>query len=133
MKSFAVDLEALLTVAAAIVDADGVLQEANAGFLRLLPGDLTQPERAQVRGFFVQPSFAALAASDSGGYAGLMTIGDPMGKTRTLRGRVWRTDAGIRVLAEYDIAELERLNDAMHDLNQESAMAQQTLSRANVK
>ncbi|MBP8296763.1 MAG: GGDEF domain-containing protein [Burkholderiales bacterium] len=136
MKSFAVDLDSLLTVAAAVLDANGVLLEANAGFVRLLPGDCTQPIGARVGRFFVRPAFSALiaAAIQEGdcAYRGAMTIGDQAGETRTLRGQVWRTGNGIRVLAEYDIADLERLNDAMLELNRESAISRDTLARTNV-
>ncbi len=52
--------------------------------------------------------------------------------TRTLRGRVWRTDRGVMVLAEFDIAELERINDAMLSLNRDSSVAQYSLSQANI-
>jgi len=66
------------------------------------------------------------------GYRGLMTIGDYAGKTRTLHGRVWRAEGGLRVLAEYDIADLERISDALLDLNRESSVAQHALTQANV-
>jgi two-component system cell cycle response regulator len=136
MKSFPTDLEAMVTIAAAVLDAKGVLLEANAGFLRLLPPGCGQPVGAIAARFFIQPPFSALCAApaDPGkeSYRGLMTIGDYEGKTRTLLGRVWRTCAGVRVLAEYDIAELERLNDAMLDLNREASDARQALARANV-
>jgi diguanylate cyclase (GGDEF)-like protein len=136
MKSFAVDLDTLLTVAVGVLDASGVLLEANAGFLRLLPASCAQPIGAKVTRFFIQPNFATLVAAadqdDHDGYRGLLTIGDSAGKTRTLRGRVWRAAVDIRVLAEYDIGDLERINDAMLELNQESSVAQNTLTRANV-
>lgn len=136
MKSFPVDLDALLSVAAAVLDADGKLIEANAGFLRLLPAEGTPPIGAPAMRFFVQPTFAELAAAMDrnahAGYRGLLTIGDPRGKTRTLRGHVWRNAVGIRVFAEYDIAELERLTDAMLELNQESFVVQRTLVGQNV-
>lgn len=78
MKSFAHELEALLTVAAAVLDADGVLLEANAGFLRLLPAAIAAPIGAKLSRFFIQPNFATLLASTGGapstGYGGLMTI-----------------------------------------------------------
>jgi diguanylate cyclase (GGDEF)-like protein len=67
-----------------------------------------------------------------GGYHGLLTIGDYDGKSRTLRGRVWRTVTGIRVLAEYDIADLERVNDAMLDLNRDESLARHSLTRAHI-
>lgn len=136
MKSFNLDPGELLSVAAAVLDADAVLLDANQGFLRLLPQDGLQRLGARVSRFFIQPTFADLrhAVQRDGlhGYQGLMTIGDRDGKTRTLKGRAWRGNAGINVLAEYDIAELERLNDAVLSLNQESSVAQQALARANV-
>lgn len=135
MKSFAVDLDALLTVAAAILDSSGVLLGANAGFLRLLPGEGEPSIGDNVARFFIQPAFAALVAaadSQSDGYRGLMTIGDYDGKTRTLRGRAWRAGPRIRVLAEYDIADLERSLDVLTELNQESSVTTQALARENI-
>ena len=136
MKSFPVDLEALQTVVAAVLDNDGVLLEANAGFLRLFPPEFAQLIGTRVARFFIQPSFAVLGATMSNdgndSYHGLLTIGAYGASSRTLRGRVWRTSKGLRVLAEYDIAELERLSDAMLALNRESAAAQHTLTQSNV-
>jgi two-component system cell cycle response regulator len=136
MKSFRVDLASLLTVAAAVLNQDGVLLKANAGFLRLLPADVPEPVGSKVGRFFVQPTFASLTATldrdGRSGYRGLLTIGDYDGKARTLRGRVWRTATGIRVLAEYDIADLERVNDAMLGLGQEQSLAQHALTRAHI-
>ena len=137
MKSFSYDLASLQAVVAAVLDQDGVLIEANAGFLRLLPPGLAEPIGARVARMFIQPSFAALMGATMSkdghdSYHGLLTIGDYGGMSRTLRGRVWRTATGLRVLAEYDIAELERLNDAMLELNKESTVAQHTLAQSNV-
>jgi len=136
VKSFALALEELLTVAAAVLDAGGILPEANAGFLRLLPTNITAPIGAKVSRFFIQPNFRTLLVSMGGapsvGYRGLMTIGDPNGTTRTLLGRAWQSEEGIRILAEYDIAELEMLAGAMLDLNRESSVAQHALTRENV-
>ena len=136
MNLFPVDLNALLTVAAAVLDDEGVLLEANAGFLRLLPEDCASPVGAMATRFFIQPAFSVLlAASENAStesYLGLMTIGDYLGRTRTLNGRVWRTAFGVRVLAEYDIAELEKLYELTLDLNRQASDAQSTLARANV-
>lgn len=136
MKSFPVDLAALQAVVAAVLDKDGVLLEANAGFLRLLTPVLPQPIGARVARFFIQPTFATLITSmiqeghDS--YHGLLTIGDYNTKTRTLRGHAWRTETGLRVLAEYDVAELERLSDAILALNRDAATVQHTLAQSNI-
>ena len=136
MKSFPIDLEDLLTIAAGVLDATGILLEANAGFLHLLPPGCSQPIGSKVSRFFIQPDFATFVALQDGhghaGYQGLITIGDYAAKTRALRGRVWRTTTGIRVLAEYDIIDLERLNDAMLDINRDASAVQDTLARANV-
>ena len=115
---------------------DGVLLEANAGFRRLLPATCAQPIGATVARYFTQPSFADLIAASAqegqDGYRGLLTIGDYAATTRTLRGRVWQSGRRIRVLAEYDIDELERLTDVMLELNREASVAQLSLTRANV-
>lgn len=135
MKSFPIDLMALHAVVAAILDQEGVLLEANAGFLRLLPSDLTQPIGARAARFFIQPSFATLSARSpdaQDSYHGLLTIGDYGGRARTLRGHVWRTDTGLRLLAEYDVSELERLSDTMLDLHQDAATMQHTLTQSYV-
>ena len=136
MKSFTLDIATLQTVAAAILDENAVLLEANAGFLRLLPATFTRPFGARVARFFIQPDFAALsAAAASGaddGYRGLLTIGDRAGKTRTLHGRVWSVAGTLRLLAEFDIAGMEALMGTMLDLNRESSVAQHALSQANV-
>lgn len=136
MKSFEVDLGDLHTIAAAILADDGVLLDANAGFLRLIPSSIAQPIGAKVSGVFAQPTFAALVAAATAkgpdGYRGLITIGEYGDKSRTMRGRVWRSGSGLRLLAEHDIADMEKLNDAILILNQDMASAQQELSRAHV-
>jgi two-component system cell cycle response regulator len=135
LKSFVVELESLLTVVAAVLDRNGVLLEANAGFRRLLAASATSPIGTKVARFFIQPNFVALMAAVEGDnadcYHGLLTIGDYAGTIRTLRGRAWRTDTGIRILAEYDIAELETLAGAVLKLNRESAISQRSLIQAN--
>jgi len=134
-QPFAVDLDALQSVAAAMLDSNGVLLRANAGFLRLLPASPEPYVGNRVSRFFIQPGFGSLLKAIDGdpleGYRGAMTIGDRAGVTRTLRGHAWRSDIGIQLIAEYDIAELEKLNDAMLDLNKESSIAQYALTSAN--
>ena len=137
MPWFAPELEPLLAVAAAMLDQNGTLIEANAGFLRLIEIEGRQPIGALATRFFVQPNFAALtcAPADSAGelYRGLLTIGVYLGHTRTLCGRVWRFEAHLRVLAEYDIEEFERLNELVLKLNLDSSDAQLRLTQANLQ
>jgi diguanylate cyclase (GGDEF)-like protein len=134
VRSFPAELDSLLAVAAALLDEEGSLLEANAGFLRLLsaPGNAIG---ANVAGLFVQPDFVALVAAargDAEGYRGLMNLGERGGEIRTLRGRAHWGDTGIRVLAEYDVEGLELLAKAMVGLNEESSVARQALVRSNV-
>ncbi len=56
-----------------------------------------------------------------------------MVRTWSLQARVWRVDAQIRLLAEYDIEELMKLNDAVLKLNHDYADAQFQLAQTNVK
>lgn len=130
-------LDALRAVAAATVDEHGVLVRANEGFRRLIePATPAQPG-ALVAQCFIQPSFAALVAAgaDAAGdvHHGLLTIGDYQGSTYTVRGVVTRDGALLHLLAEHDIAELERLNAVVLALNNDYAVSQRELAQANVE
>jgi len=130
------ELGRLLAVAAAVLDETGLLVEANAGFLRLIKVEGQQPIGAPAGHFFIQPDFAsighALPGADGEIYRGLLTIGDYLGQTRTVRARIWRASAQLHLLAEVDVEELERLSDAMLDLNRDYAAAQRELVQANL-
>ncbi len=136
MKISTEDLRPLLSVAAAMLDSSGVLLDANAGFLRLLGPGAEARVGSVIRRFFLQPGFSEMMGSPGGGegelYRGLMTIGDMTGESRTLRGRVWRAADGIRLLAEHDVEELERIGDTMHELNRESLLSQRALGLENI-
>jgi two-component system, cell cycle response regulator len=137
LKRSARDLEPLLAVVAAVLNEDGTLVEANAGFLRIAKLEGSNPIGAHASRVFLQPTFADFVRADGGAgeeiYRGLLTMGDPMGATRTLQARVWRLDSKLRLLAEYDIDELERLNEKMLDLNRDYANAQLELAQTNLK
>jgi len=137
VKWTAPDLDALLAVAAATLDESGTLRRANAGFLRLVEQSGSTPIGAPVARYFIQPDFAALMAAPAGAdgeiHRGLLTLGDYAGRTRSLRGHVWREAGGLRVLAEYDIEDIERANDAVIELNRDYADAQLQLVQANLK
>jgi len=123
----------LLAVATARLSPAGKLLEANAGFLRLLEGGSGAGDL--VARFFVQPAFAAIAAAAPDGglaYRGLMTIGAIEGRTRTLRGQVWREAGELHLLAEFDIEELGRINDQVLALNRELTEAQRALAQAHL-
>ena len=137
MPGFARDLQPLLAVAAATMNEDGTLIEANAGFLRIVKLEGLDPIGAQVSQFFLQPNFATLVLQDAGAdgetYRGLLNMGDNMAAPRTLQARIWRLGSSLRLMAEYDIGELERLNEKMLDLNRDYANTQLELAQANLK
>jgi signal transduction histidine kinase len=131
------ELEPLLALVAATLDEDGTLIEANAGFLRLIGMADLPPHGAPVARFFIQPDFSSLLGVPSGAngeiHCGLMTLGEYGGKTRSLRGRVWRAAGRLGVLAEYDIEDMDRLSESVLELNHDYAMAQFELARTNLK
>jgi two-component system cell cycle response regulator len=133
---FAHNLEPLLAVAAATLTEDGALIDANAGFLRIIKLEGKYAIGARASRFFLQPNFATLVHADAKPdgeiYRGLLTMGDDA-TTRTLRARIWRLDSRLRVLGEYDVDELERLNAKMMDLNRDYANAQLELAQTNLK
>jgi two-component system, cell cycle response regulator len=134
---FARELEPLLAIAIATLDEDGKLIEANAGFLKVIGIEASSMRRARTAQFFIQPNFATLVRQNDGAdgeiHSGLLTLGDYSGRTRTLRARVWRVGRRLRVLAEHDVAELERLADTVLELNSDYAQAQFDLVQVNLK
>jgi signal transduction histidine kinase len=137
MMNDATSLDPLFAVAAAVLNDKGELIEANAGFHRLVVRRDTSTPRSDIAHLLIQPDFSALwrAPPDLDGlvYQGLLTIGEYMGQTRTLRARVWRENEYLRILAEYDIEDLERLNTSILRLNRDYTQAQVELAQANLK
>lgn len=135
-NNFAAQFESLTAVAAASICEDGALEWANAGFRRLIASGATAAAGAQVAQCFIQPAWSALVKAPSGEagivYSGLLTVGDFEGRTYSLRGSVSRDGNILRVLAEHDIAELERLNESVLSLNRDYAAAQLELAHAYV-
>ena len=131
------EFQPVLAVGVAELDDAGRLIAGNAGFLTLVAGVAQNAAGAPVAKFFIQPDFASLLrlSPAAGGeiYRGLLTIGEYDGRTRTLQGCVWRREGRIRVLAEYDVAEQERLNDIVLQLNERYAEAQFALAQANIR
>ncbi len=126
-------LAALEAVCAATVDEHGALVWTNAGFRRLFETHDPMPIGTLVAGYFIEPTFAALtcAAAEGQGYRGLMTIGHPDGHARSLRAHAWREGTQVQLLAEFDIAELERINETAFGLQRESAIAQVSLLQSS--
>jgi two-component system cell cycle response regulator len=99
--------------------------------------DGPQPIGARVTRFFIQPDFATLARAHGGAdgeiHHGLLTVGDYLGRSRSLRTRIWRVNGQLRVLAEYDIEELEQLYATVLELNRDYAGAQFELAQTNLR
>jgi two-component system cell cycle response regulator len=136
MPWIAPELQPLLAIVMAVLDENGTLIEANAGFLRLfaVEGALlgTHVER-----FFIQPDFSTLVRTQIGTdgeiHRGLLTLGDAGVRTRSLTGLVRRVDERLHLLAEYDVAELEQLYDVVLELNRDYANAQFELAQTNLR
>jgi C4-dicarboxylate-specific signal transduction histidine kinase len=130
-------LALLLAVAEATLSERAELIEANAGFLRLVHLAQVPPATIKVARFFIQPDFEALrnAQPDCEGlvYQGLLTFGDYAQQPCTLLARVWRVGERLRVLAEHDIEDLERLNTTVLSLNRDYTRTQLELAQANLK
>lgn len=127
------ELSPLQAVVAAVLDRDGVLIEANAGF-RQIAGLPVGGSDARLWRFFVEPALGTLmhAEADADGqvYDGPLTIGKA-GDLFTLRGRVWRGDDDtLRLVAEHDVEELQRHATRMIELNRDYASAQFALAQA---
>lgn len=137
MSGFLPELRHLQAVVLATLDESGMLVDANAGFMRIIGAEGQLAHGFQAAGFFIQPRFSTLlgiSAEPSGTlYQGLLTLGEYMGVTRSLRGCVTRQGNQIVLLAEYDIDELERLNQSVLQLNQNYANAQLELAQTNFK
>lgn len=137
MQWLAPHLQDVQAIVAAVIDETGCLVEANRGFLRLIGVEALQASGALVARFFIQPDFATLvempAAAEGEIYRGLLTFGEYMGQTRSLRARIWRHGHVLRVLAESDIAELEALCVTALELNRDYANSQLALARSNLK
>lgn len=136
MCVFSPELDVLIAVAIADIDDTGHLLQANAGFRHLIALDESIDSGTLVDAYFIQPTFSHLikaqAVNDAPVYQGLLTLGDYSGLTRTLNTRIWRRPQGLRVVAEYDIASLERLNDQVLELNRDYAISQFELTQTNI-
>lgn len=129
-------LAPLAAVAVAQIAEDGRLLGANLGFKRLTQhtqlGAGPQPD---VRSVFVNPSFNDLLAvhAEDGQpvYEGILNLADQHSICRSLVGTVHHFNGQLMLVAEYDVADMERLNAQVIELNLELAEVQRSLARAN--
>lgn len=109
------------------------------GMRAVLGGDT--PNRPR-RDYLANPTFARLLELPPMGlgeaslplvFTGWLTIGDGYRQDRSLRGRVFRTERELLIVAEYDVLELERLERELSRTNQEISNLQRDLVRKNVR
>lgn len=129
-------MAALAAVAVAQITKDGRLQAANLGFKRLTQrSPLDEGAQPDVRGFFINPSFTELLAvhAEDGQpvYEGILNVADQNSVCRSLVGSVHHFNGQLMLVAEYDVADMERLNAQVIELNHELAEVQRSLARAN--
>jgi two-component system, cell cycle response regulator len=132
------EIMSLRAIAVAELDEKGILIKANTGFLKLIEVEGGTSQIGMRAGhFFIQPNFSFLinAQADCKGqvYKGILTIGDYADHGRSLIARVWRIGKGLRILAEYDIEELEKIYRSLVELNSDYAKAQLELAHLNQK
>ena len=92
-------------VALAEIDPAGRLLDANAGFIRLLPESTEREALLDVACYLVSPTFPQLLELCRSGrepsYEGLLTIGDPIGRSRTLCGAVTPRGESLLLVAAF--------------------------------
>lgn len=111
----------------------GRLLDCNAGYRRIAAPGNAHEAGFDVTEFFINPPFAALAATLDAPpeTPGLFTVGDARGKTWTLKGFLHAENDEWLLVAEHDIAELERLNESVLALNMELAGLQRQFAQTN--
>jgi len=129
-------MRGLTAVVVAVLDVNGAYRDGNRGFAYLLDRDEAPLPGEQIDHLFVQPSYPTLleatdAAQGEGHYVGLLSLGDIDRQVRTVRGQVQRRGDRLFLLAEHDVADLERLNATVLSLNEEMAEMQRDLVRTN--
>ena len=104
MRAISPELQALLSVVAAVLDPAGILLEANAGFMNRLGSGTGWRIGSNASGCFSLPRFHELASAQSAVngdvFFGTMRFDNGSGGIIELRGRVWRSAFGLCVLAE---------------------------------
>ena len=123
-------LERMTSVVLAEFSADRSLLHGNAGFTRLKAGT-----RSEAWFLFTQPRLDTLLGrepDDEGRvYAGLLTLGQPEGRMRTVTGEVFLENGCLTVLAGYDMDEMEMMQEHVLELNGQLCASQRELARSH--
>jgi len=128
-------LEQSKALAVGLFTVSGEIVYTNAGMRDLLP---YRNDAASPLDYFVVPTFAMLCAapaSDTIVYQGWLTFGGPGLLHCSVRGEVRRVGEQFLVVAEYDVAELTRINREITGLNGEITNLQRevTIKKAGLE
>ncbi len=122
-----------LAIAVARIGKTGELLAANRGFRHLL-GDSTELTSVAryISDVFIQPRFADLVATTTTtSFTGTFTIGTFSGTNYSLQGRFSRDGEHFLFIAEHDVEQLYKLQNAVLNLNNNLAEAQRKVVRAH--
>ena len=116
-------LRGLNGVVVAVVTKEGVLVDANDGFLGLLKGKNAAGDPGDVRSLFVNPRFDQLAARKErlqcgAVYKGILQLVDGGADVHSFAGQVYDRNHALLLVMERDIREMERLGKAVVRLNE---------------
>ncbi|MBK8174311.1 MAG: hypothetical protein IPK66_03230 [Rhodospirillales bacterium] len=122
-------LRGLEAVVVAIISAEGILLDANRGFLLLMTRNLFAPEVGDVRDLFVSPRFDELTLMrarplQDSVFRGLLSFGQAGGRVTSLRGAIYAHDEDYLLIAEHDIVRLETLRATLLELQDDLAEKQ---------
>lgn len=124
-------LAPMRSIALAFIAEDGAVRWANEGFRRLLPDAVRHASHLHVAPYLLSPRLDALQRLARTGaapcYRGLLTIGDPEGQPRSLRGQVQCQSDELVLMAEHDVEDIMRVSDAAMRLSADLAQSQREL------
>jgi hypothetical protein len=105
---------------------DGVLWDANRGFLSLFVGSVAVGDLSDVRARFVEPTFEVLIGNladpvEGVLYRGVLRLGDAAGKVTPLRGVLYSYGEELMLVAEHDVTSVATLRTKLLDLQDELA------------
>ncbi len=105
-------------IAVALLSREGVLWDANRGFLTLLRGTELNGEHVDIRPVFANPTFDHLLTRtpdpvEGVVFRGVLTLTDASGRVTPVRGVVFTHDADLLLVAEHDIGEIMTLRSKL--------------------
>ena len=134
-------LRSVTSVVVAVIDDQGFVLDANDGFDYIASNIKNFPRKKSeqnVRDLFLNPTFNQLLTTKPDNnkaiiYKGIINLGVGSGIASSIKGAILRDFNKLVVFGSYDISELEQLNIAVTQLNEELAVIQRDLMKANRK